>query len=138
MHSSLIRPVFRFCHQSGAHGIFADILPFLRITFSIAEPMMKSAALKGSGVGTSFGKLIFPKRNPTFGCEMQIARRTKKMQMIRHQQIIADQPSRRAVKPEIVQSVLDGNLPEPRRTIFGANSQKNPIRSAKRNMNTFG
>ena len=55
--------------------------------------MMKRARLPVPvRVLMGLAELAFPKRDPTFDGEMQIARRGKEMQMIRHQYVIPDQP----------------------------------------------
>ena len=46
MHASAIRPIFRTLRQSSPHRILADILPFLRVIFAVAQPVMKTASLK--------------------------------------------------------------------------------------------
>src|SRR5271155_4651174 len=58
--------------------------------------------------------------------------------MIRHQKIIAHQPRRRRVFPDVVQGVLHGNLRQPAFAFLGTDGEKNPVRSAKRNVNAFG
>ena len=58
--------------------------------------------------------------------------------MIRHQKIIAHQPRRRRVFPDVVQGALDGSLRQPAFAFLGANGEKDPVRSAERNVNPFG
>jgi hypothetical protein len=66
MNPTLIRPIVRMRNPSRPDWIFAHIPPFFGVTFRGAQAMMKSAALKFSRFGTSFGQLILPKGNPTF------------------------------------------------------------------------
>ena len=92
MHAPLIKPFFWFSCQAGSHRIFTDILPFLRIAFSATQTMMETGALKSSSLVAGFRKLALPKRHPVFDSKLQVIRRAKQMQMVRHQKIIADQP----------------------------------------------
>jgi hypothetical protein len=108
MDPSLIRPIFWLLHQTGAHGIFADVLPFLGVAFLRPQPIMKSAALERSSIRTGFGQLISPKGDPAFGAELPVAQNAKQMQMVQHQQIIADQSGRGGVAPEVMQRAVDG------------------------------
>jgi len=77
MHAAKVRPVFRSFPQLVPNGIFPHVLPFLRVTFAIAQAMMKTARLKSSDIGMRLGETVFPKCDPAFDGEMQIARRTK-------------------------------------------------------------
>ena len=99
--------------------------------------MMKSARLKCSSAWMHFGKPIFPETNPTFDSELQIVRRAEQMQVIRHQQIIADEPCSRRVLPDLVKRALNRSPRQPLTTFCSTDREKDPIRSAKRNMNAF-
>jgi len=138
IHAPAIRPILQPRHQSGSHRILANILPLLRVTFAVAQPMMKSAGLKFPCIGRCFRQPVFPETHPAFEGEFQIVRRAEQMQMIRHQQIIAHEPCRRRAFPDVVQGALHGSLRQPAFTFIGANGEKNPVRSAERNANSFG
>ena len=82
-------------------------------------------------------KRSFQKPDPTLDGEFQIARCAKQMQMIGHEQVIADEPCGRRVFPDVVQSALHGCLCQPALTFLRANSEKNPVWSADGNVNPF-
>ena len=138
MHAPEIPPIFGLLHQSGAHGILADVLPLLGIVFSIAQSVMKTGRLKSSCIRVSLGEAVFPETDPTFDGEFHIVRCTEQMQVVRHQQIIAHEPSRGGVQPDIVQNTLDRRLCQPALAFIGADSQENPVHPAERKMNPFG
>ena len=85
-----------------------------------------------------FCKTILPKSDPAFDGELKIIRRTEQMQMIGHQQIIAHQPGRSPVLPNVVKRALNRGLGQPAFALFRANGQKNPIRSAQGKVNASG
>jgi hypothetical protein len=60
------------------------------------------------------------------------------MQMIGHEKIIADEPCRRDVLPNLMQRALNRGLRQPFAAFLSAHGEEDPIRSAKRNMNAFG
>jgi hypothetical protein len=60
------------------------------------------------------------------------------MQMIRHQDIIAHEPSGSLIFPDLMQRLLYAGLRQPRRPLFRADSQKNPIMAAQHDMDPFG
>src|SRR5687767_8802016 len=98
MHTPEIRPIVCTRDQSGPHRIFPDVLPLLRVALAIAHSMMKPARLKSVGrrccaalIFKTLGGAVFPKRNPAFDGEFQIARSAEEMQVIGHEQIIADE-----------------------------------------------
>ncbi len=138
MHASKIRPILRTRHQSSPHGILADVLPFVRVTFTVTQAVMKTTGLKFPRIGQHFRQPVFPETHPAFDGEFQIARGAKQMQMIRHQQIIAHEPSRGRVLPDVRQSPLNRSLRQPAFTFLGANGEENPVRPVERSVNTFG
>ena len=138
MHATARRPILRMLHLFLAHWIFADILPLLRVIFAIAQPVMKTAGLKFSCIWKRFRQPVFPKANPPLDGEFQIAWRAEQMQMIRHQEIVAHQPRCRRVFPDVVQGALHRSLRQPTLALLGADGEKNPVRSAERNVNPFG
>ena len=66
MNSTLIWLFFGLGRQSRPNRILAYVLPFFGIVFRVAQPMVKSTALKFFRLGTFLGQLILPKRNPPF------------------------------------------------------------------------
>jgi hypothetical protein len=137
------RPVFNPLNQSFAERIFLNINPFFRIIFTITQTMMPAARLKfpcrrwGESPRRPFvfqTELTFPVGNPSFNCKMQIPWRTKQMQMIRHQQIIANQPSRR-FRPSLAKKLMCHFIRQPRFALFCVDSQQNNVGLAKLDMN---
>ncbi len=120
MHESEIRPILRARHQSGAHRILPDVLPFLRVALAVTHSMMKYARLKRPCVQMCFGKAVFPETNPSFDREFQITRRAEEMQVIRHQQVITHDPCGSGVSPDVVQRALNGGLRQPAFTLLGS------------------
>ena len=93
MDCSLVGPVPNFLRQPRPHRILLHIKPFLRIALLLSQPMMKSVRLPHPiGMAMRFAESAFPKRNPPFYGERQIARRSEQMQMVRHQNIVSNQP----------------------------------------------
>jgi hypothetical protein len=85
-HPPLERPVFNPLDPSFPKWIFLHINPFLGIILAITQPMMPSARLKFPFLPAMLeAELAFTIGNPSFNREMQISRRAKQMQMIRHQ-----------------------------------------------------
>ena len=46
MHAPEVRPILRTRDQSVPNRILADVLPLLRVTFAVTQPVMKTAGLK--------------------------------------------------------------------------------------------
>ena len=131
VYAPVIRPFFWLRHQTCPHRILTDVLPLLCVAFPVPQPMMKPAGLKGSGSGMGFGKPVLPEAQPAFDGELQITRSAKQVEMVWHEQIIADQPSCGYVFPDLVQSAVDGSLRQPSFTAGGADGEKNPVRAAE-------
>jgi hypothetical protein len=98
---------------------------------------METSTLKFTRVRMLFRKSIFPESHPALNGEFEIARRAKQMEVIRHKQIVADQPGRCGVLPYAMQRASDGGLRQPTFALVSANSKKNPIWAAGRNVDTF-
>ena len=137
MHAAKVRPVFRSFHQFVPDRIFSDVLPFLRVAFAIAQAMMKAACLKSSRVGMRLGEAVFPKCDPAFDGEIQIARRTEQVQMVGQKQIITDEPGGSLVFPNLMQRTLDGCLCQPTLAFSGADGEEDPVWPADRNVNVL-
>ncbi|HEU5396517.1 MAG TPA: hypothetical protein VFV81_05065 [Verrucomicrobiae bacterium] len=138
MDAAGIGPVFRRSHQAGAHGILANVSPLLRIALAVSQPMVKSTRLKCPGVRMYFGETIFPKAHPAFDSESQIPWGAEQMQVVGHQEIIADEPRGRSLLPNLMERSLNRRLSEPSAAFVGADGEKNPIRAGKGRMNAFG
>src|SRR6185503_17625674 len=129
MHTSGIWPILRPLHQSRPHRILPDVLPFLAVALAIAQSMMKPTRLKRSGIGMRFGEAVFPEAHPPFDGEFQITRRAEQMQMIWHKQVIAYEPGRGGVVPDVVQRTLHRRLCEPTPALLRADGEEHPVRS---------
>ena len=138
MHAAGIRPILRARRQSTADRILANVLPFLRITFTVAQPMVKATGLKRACVWMRFGEAIFPKANPAFYREFQIVWRAKQMEVIRHQKVVVDEPCRGDVLPDFMQRVVNRGLRQPLSAFLGTDSEKDPFSSSGGNMDAFG
>ena len=103
---TLERPIFNPLNQSFPKRIFLNINPLLGIILAVAQPMMPAARLKFPlRVLVLQRKFSLPISNPGFNRKMQISRRTKQMQMIWHQQIITNEPSR-GLRPCLTQKLM--------------------------------
>ena len=138
MHTSEVRPILSLLYQTLSHRILTNVLPLLRVAFAIAQPVMETTVLKSSRIGNRFSQPVFPEPQPAFNGEFQIMRHAEQMQMVRHQEIIAHQPRRSRVFPDVVLGALHGGLRQPAFAFLGADGEKNPVRSTKRNVNSFG
>jgi len=65
-----VGPVFGALDEAGAHGVFTDVLPFLRVAFAMPQPVVKAAVLKGAGVRVGFREAVFPEGDPAFDGEV--------------------------------------------------------------------
>lgn len=136
--SALIRPFVGHLDQSSAHRVFADIMPFFGIVFAPPQASVPEIALPCAGLRQmQTTEFSFPVGCPLLKCETQIARRTKKMKVIRHQNVFSHQP-RVGLPPKGAESVLNMLLRQPRFTVLGANGQKNNRRLVQRNKNASG
>ena len=131
---SFERPVLDATAKVLAQRILLNIKPLLRIALAVAETMMPTARLKlplrwGERPRDPLpfqGKLPFPIRNPSLDSKMQIARRTEAMQVIRHQQIITNQPRRR-LRPSLMQKLTGCFVGKPRVAFVSRDSEQDDI-----------
>jgi hypothetical protein len=80
-------------YQTGPHWVLLHVEPFLRVTVGAPQAMMKSQRLPDPMlVIVRFTESALPKCDPLLDGEIQIARRGEQMQMVRHQNVIPDQP----------------------------------------------
>ncbi len=93
VHPTLEWPVIALRHKAAPDGILPDVMPLLRVVRCIPDAMVPAARLK-----PPFRKAVlpaqfpFPVGDPRLDIETQVVRRAEAMQVIRHQQVIADQP----------------------------------------------
>ena len=73
-----------------------------------------------------FSEFPFPITNPSFNVEMQIPRCTEAMQMVRHQEIIADQPGRRFL-PNLMNQFMHCRIGQPWFPILGVDVEENKV-----------
>ena len=79
-------------------------------------------------------KITFPKSYPLFNSECQIVRRAKQVEMIRHQQIITDEPGGRGL-PCLMQMFVGIFVSHPRRPVFCCHCEQDDVVPAKLNVN---
>jgi len=136
VHVAFERPIFHASDQFCAHRIFLNINPFCRTALFCPQTVMPSARLK-IPIVTAMppAEIPFPVSDPLFNREGQIPRRAKCVQMIRHQQIIADQP-RGCRQPGLVEKVVGGRVCQPGNPVFRCDRQQNKIGAAQLNMDS--
>ena len=137
MHAPEVRPILRPLRQLVPHRVLAHVLPLLRVTLAIAQPMMKPATLKRADIRVPLRESIFPKGNPSFDFEPEIMWRAKQVQMVWHEEVVAHQPRLRRVFPYVVQRTLNGRLCQPSLSVLRANREEHPVRTAQGNVNPF-
>ena len=99
--------------------------------------MMKRARLPDPiRVRMQLAELAFPKRHPSFDGKMQITRCGEQMQMVRHQNIIPDQPRIRPT-PDIREQTMRLITREPRHAIFCASGDEDNRWLIEINMNAL-
>lgn len=125
---SLIWPFVRTRHQSFPQWIFPHVIQLLFVFLAVAHSMMERLSLPGPRlVRVTAAELALPKLNPLINAKMQITRRAKEMQMIRHEQIIASEPRARILPPELCKRVLHDGTGHPWHSVFGVDRDKENI-----------
>lgn len=138
MHVSFEWPFLNLFHQIFTERILLNISPLGRIILTFAQPMMPSTRLEiPLFAAMPPPEISFPKSNPLFNGERQILRRAKHMEVIRHQQIISDQPGR-CRQPSFVKLPVRRFVCQPRHTVFGRDCQQNNVVAAHFNMDAGG
>ena len=106
--ASLIRPILRRLHESRAHWVKSDIGPFFVVVFIATNLCVPIAPLPDRlvpRIRPVAGRFRFPVRDP--GSQgVRTPRSTKEMDMVRHQQVITDDPSARLL-PRQSQEFMD-------------------------------
>src|SRR5262249_40929554 len=104
---------------------------------AVADAVMKRFALPRPWLlHMSATKAAFPELHPLVYAEMKVIRRTKEMNVIRHQQVISDQPGGRFCAPDVCQRVLDRGVGHPGHGILGVDGYEEYIWLAQENMRT--
>ena len=95
----------------------------VQIVAFAAQTVMEQAALPTPfGFAAAFAELIFPIGRPAFHFEKRTPRRrTEEMQVIGHEQVVADPPSRGVILPDVVQQMHHIGLSTPVAAMVGAN-----------------
>ena len=144
--SSFERPVFDALAQILSDWILLHIEPFLGVALAIAQAMMPAARLKlpfrwgerwGERTRELFvfqRELALPVGNPRLNRESQIVWRAETVKMIRHQQIIAHEPSLR-FRPGLMQKPVCGLICQPEIAFVGGHCQQHDIRLAEVDVN---
>jgi hypothetical protein len=127
MNPSPIRPLFWFLDQAFSDRVLPNIAPLFGIALIAPQPMMENTRLKTTLLTLDPPKSVFPKASPLLNSKRQIVCRAEKVQMVRHQNVVADQPRCGFVLPDFMQCSLHARLCQPRESLFGAYCQQNPI-----------
>jgi len=117
-------------------NLFLNIKPFFGIVFAITQPVMPASWLKFPFLPTVFeAELTFPVGNPYLDGELQIPRRTERVQMVRHEQVITHQP-RLCFRPSLVEQAVHCFVGQPRFTLIGTDGEQDDVRLPQLNVNT--
>ncbi len=138
MHAAKVRPLLRAFDQSCPNRVESNVVPFFRIRFTASQSMMESSGLKRTGRGTPLRKTVLPKGDPSFQRDLQIPWGAKKMEMIRHQQVVADQPCCCIELPDFVECLLNRRIRQPRFTLMCGDREKDPIWLSWDQVDAFG
>lgn len=104
MNDSLVRPILRLRNKLFPHRILPYVGQLLLVLNAVTHPMMKRTSLpRPRLIQMPAAELAFPELNPLVNPELQILRRAQEMQVIRHQQIIADELRPRLFAPQFHQ-----------------------------------
>ncbi len=132
---ALIRPFVEILDQALAKRIFSHGGPLVVIFPRVAEPMMETAPLKFPRLfQMTAAELALPKRNPGVDPEPEIARRTKEMQMVGHEQVEAGQPGGSFFAPDRDERGLHRGLVHPGNTVLGIDGEKEDVRLAEKDV----
>lgn len=87
-------PEFGGCDEGFADGVFADVSEFFSVVVEGAEAVIEVAALPlPLGLVEVFaGELAFPVGYPFVEGEGEVARRAEKVEMVGHENVVADEP----------------------------------------------
>jgi hypothetical protein len=124
-----VGPVFGFVNELMADGVFSDVLPFLRVVFTVAQAVMKTAALECAAIKMLLRETVFPESHPAFDGEFQIARSAEEVEMIGHEEVIAHKPRGGGVFPDFVKRALNRSLRQPAFAFFSADGEEDPVRA---------
>ena len=135
MRSALKRPVVQPLRQALSHGVLADVLQFVFVFPLVAQAVVQRPALKGPRLGQMRpAELAFPKFHPLIDAEMQIARGTEEVQMVRHEQVVAGEPRGGFVAPETDEGFLHVGLGHPRHAVLGIDGDEEEVAFAQVNV----
>ena len=127
MDTPLKRPLLRVLHQTLAHRILPQILPLLRITLPVPQPVMKRMRLPPPIlVRVQLPKLPLPIRHPIIERILDVVRRGEEMDVVRHDDVIAHQPLRRR-QPNLLQPLMHEFIRKPQTPICRAKSIPNDV-----------
>ena len=126
-HPSFEGPLFHSLNQSFAQRVLLNIKPLLRISFPISQTMVPPTRLKPPFLPAMFAaEFPFPIGDPFFHRAIQISWRTKQVQVIRHQQIIAHMPGC-GLQPALMKNVAGNLICQPWFAFQRGDRQKNYI-----------
>jgi hypothetical protein len=96
------------------------MMPAPRLKFPLRPPVLQPG-------------IAFPVSNPCLDGKTQIARSTKSMKMVRHQQVIADEPSF-CFRPGFMEKPVRCCVGQPRDAFLGRNGEEDNVGLAKIDM----
>ena len=138
MDDAAVGPFVGTFDQSQSNRILKHILPFFLIITRFAQPVVERIPLPFPVlIKMRAAKLPLPERKPSFNSEPQFSRGAKEMKMIRHQQVIADEPRIRFA-PDFFKRSLHGFLSQPGHAIFCAHGQEKNSWFVERDFHTLG
>ena len=134
MNFTLIGPIPGVPHEASADGIFKRVSPFLTVTFPFPQLGIPKVRLPNGGVVGIWPMargVGFPERNPAGeSCRRVHRRRAKKVQMVGHQNISANEP-RIGGSPSLEEEVVDRIVGEEGLFVFRANGQEDDNRAVE-------
>ena len=80
----------------------------------------------------------FPEFHPLVDLEMQVARRTKKVHVIGHDEVVTNQPCSRFCEPDVCQRVLYSRIGHPGYGILGVDCDEEDVRLPEENVRAGG
>src|SRR5262249_7783659 len=133
--AALVQPLIGFDDELFAERVLTDVSQLVLILDAGAEAMMEGVTLPAPWLlHMPATEPTFPKLDPLVYAEMQITRSTKEVNVIRHEEVIADQPGGCFCAPDLRQGVLDGDVRHPRHCILGIDRYEENVRLAQENV----
>ncbi len=135
MHTPTPWPVFCILRQPCLYGVLVNVIYLLTKLIVVAHPVMKHTTLPPPLLPLDpFRETRFPILGPVLDRHTftDSTGTTQKVEVIRHQDIVPDQPHRGIVQPDIVQCVVDQFLCHPGGLRLGADGAEQDQRHIRR------